>query len=115
MAQVDEEAKLLTLASVDDAGDAWIPSIHAADYFVEILGIWPNGKVDVGQSVTVSLRVGNSKRDAVYRLTCVPKDDGTRIIGSSVMMVKGGGQAQVRFTRTHPGVGALAIGIEALQ
>ncbi len=112
---VRPESTVLTVVAVRENGATWTPTIRAADYFVEILNVDPKGQMGVGQVVNVSVRVGNAKPDAVYRLAARPKDKGTRVIGPIEQVAAGREEILFRFTRVEGGDGIVAVEVKALQ
>lgn len=111
-AQMQPGATMLAMAPVRDDVALWTPKIQAADYFVEVLAVSPEGRVEVGQVVTVSLRVGNAKPDAIYRLIASCGGGGTRILGEYERVVKGMEETKFRFTRVEGGLGVIRVDVE---
>ncbi len=113
--QLQPEAAILVMTAVRDAPASWTPMIHTADYYVEVTAITPKGQVEVGQVVTLSVRVGNAQPNAIYKLKAFPRGIGTQILGSAEVVLAGRELAEIRFTRVAEGVGTIGVEVEALR
>lgn len=112
--QMEPGATILAMTLVSASSTKWEPIIHARDCFVEVLATSPQGRVEVGRTVTISVRVGNAKPNAIYKLTASP-GGGTRILGQHEHIVEESEETQFRFTRVEDGVGVIRVDVEVLR
>jgi hypothetical protein len=113
--QVDPGAVVLTMVPVREEVTAWTPRIHAPDYFVELLGITPEGPSSPGEVVSATVRVGRAKPGLRYLLQAVSSQPYVKIIGRDHAVVSGEECATFKFTSRSSGKGGIEVKVRPVQ